>query len=98
LGNEPYKFSLDAEIYGPGFNERNKQMGICSNLVYIKANFVDIDSKLGLVWNGQYYFLGNLLALKVTITSVSTLQLGAKCGFTVARNLFENDKHKFNGG
>jgi hypothetical protein len=99
-GNEPINFRIDAEIYGPGFAMKlNKWAFAVTSKSYIKANFVDIDSKLGAaIVNGMDNTTLGTTLLKSDYNQRMNATTWGEIGFTVARNLFENDKHKFNGG
>jgi len=99
-GNEPVNLRIDAEIYGPGFAmKHNKWAFGITTKSYIKANLVDIDTQLGkAIIDGNN---ANLLSSKLLRNDYNQ-RLNAttwgELGFTVARNLFENEKYKFNGG
>ncbi len=99
-GNEPVNMRIDAEIYGPGFAMKVNKWAFAVNLKsYIKANFVDIDSQLGkaIIDGNTNTILGTTL-LKSDYNQRMNATTWGELGFSVARNLLENDKHKFNGG
>ena len=100
-GNEPINMRVDAEIYGPGFAMRmNKWAFGFSTKAYAKLNLVDVDPNLGDAINtslntitlGSSTTLNNAYNQRINGTSWGEI------GFSLARNLFENEKHKFNAG
>ena len=100
-GDEPVNMRIDAEIYGPGFAMRlNKWAFGVSTKAYAKLNLVDVDTKLGDAINnslssislGSTTILNNNYNQRVNGTS------WGEVGFSLARNLFENEKHKFSVG
>lgn len=99
-GDEPINFRLDSEIYGPGFAIKlDKWAFAIASKSYIKANFVDIDSELGdAIVNGiSNNTLGSSLIKSDYNQRLNATSWG-EIGFSVARNLFDNEKHKFSGG
>lgn len=99
-GNEPVNLRIDAEIYGPGFAMKyNKWAFGITTKSYIKANLVDIDSQLGkAIIDGNTANILSSTLLKSDYNQRMNATTWGELGFTVARNLFENEKHKFNGG
>lgn len=97
-GNEPANMRLDLLVNGPGlaFTTNKWAFGIYSNAV-AKATIMDIDVQLG-------------DALVNSNTIISSTSFGSKfnqkinaaswgeLGFTLARNIFENEHYKFNAG
>jgi hypothetical protein len=100
-GNEPINMRVDAEIYGPGFAMRlNKWAFGFSTKAYAKLNLVDVDPNLGDAINTS---LNNIsLGSTTTLNNAYNQRINGtswgEIGFSVARNLFENEKHKFNAG
>ncbi|WP_255580320.1 DUF5723 family protein [Flavobacterium sp. UMI-01] len=99
-GNEAINLRIDSEIYGPGFALRlNKWAFGVSTKAYIKANFVDIDAQLGkAIIDGNEDAIVSSVALKSDYNQRMNATTWGELGFTAARTLFENEKHKFNGG
>ncbi|WPR70564.1 hypothetical protein SLW70_11535 [Flavobacterium sp. NG2] len=99
-GNEPINLRIDSEIYGPGFAMKlNKWAFGVTSKAYIKANFIDLDSQLGkAIIDGNDGNILSSVALKSDYNQRMNATTWGELGFTVARNIFENEKHKFNGG
>ncbi|TDD96021.1 hypothetical protein E0F76_12490 [Flavobacterium cellulosilyticum] len=99
-GNEPVNLRIDAEIYGPGFAmKHNKWAFGITTKSYIKGNLVDLDPQLGkAIIDGNTSNILNSTLLKSDYNQRLNATTWGELGFTVARNLFENEKHKFNGG
>ncbi len=99
-GNDPINMRLDSEIYGPGFGiKMNKWAFGFSTKAYAKLNMVDFDPNLGNAINRS---LNNLSLGSTIIKNNYNQRLNGtswgEIGFSMARNLFENEKHKFNAG
>lgn len=100
-GNDPVNMRVDAEIYGPGFAMKmNKWAFGFSTKAYAKLNLVDINPNLGNAINTS---INNIsLGSTTTINNAYNQRLNGtswgEMGFSLARNLFENEKHKFNAG
>lgn len=99
-GNEAVNMRIDAEVYGPGFAMKiNKWAFGFSTKAYAKLNLVDIDPKLGEAINNGT--LGSVMGSSLISNNYNQRLNGTswgEVGFTAARNLFENEKHKFNAG
>jgi hypothetical protein len=96
-GNDPVNMRVDAEIYGPGFAIKMNKWGFgLTTKAHAKLTLVDIDPKLGEAIN-----TGTLSSI-ATINNTYNQRLNGttwgEVGLSVARNLFENEKHKFNAG
>ena len=91
---------LDSQIYGPSFSFKTGKWGFGINsLANIKANVINIDSKLGdAIQNGD---LSNLFTL-TNIASGENQRINAttwgELSFNVSRNLIDLPKHKINLG
>ncbi|MFV8347533.1 hypothetical protein [Flavobacterium sp. ZB4P13] len=96
-GNDPVNMRVDAEIYGPGFAMRLDKwaFGITTKAI-AKLNLIDIDPKLADAINSD-----NIVGSS-TISNDYNQRLNGtswgEVGFSLARNLFENETHKFNAG
>ncbi|WP_418263153.1 DUF5723 family protein [Flavobacterium faecale] len=99
-GSEPINLRIDAEVYGPGFAMRlNKWAFGVTTKTYVKANFVDIDSQLGkAIIDGNDTAILSATLLESKYNQRMNATTWGELGFTVSRNLFETEKHKFNGG
>jgi hypothetical protein len=96
-GNDPVNMRVDAEIYGPGFAMRlNKWAFGITTKATAKLNLIDIDPKLADAINSD-----NIVGSS-TISNDYNQRLNGtswgEVGFSLARNLFENETHKFNAG
>lgn len=99
-GNEPLNMKVDAEIYGPAFAFKvDKWAFAITTSAKVKANITDVDTRLGralsdgadgLTIAGSFISAGS--NQKVTGTSWGEI------GFSGARDIFENDMHKFSAG
>ncbi|WP_366183554.1 hypothetical protein [Flavobacterium ovatum] len=99
-GNEPINLRVDAEVYGPGFAMKvNKWAFGVTTKSYVKANIVDIDSKLGkAIIDGNDSALVSNTILKSDYNQRLNATTWGELGFTVARNLIDTEKHKISGG
>ena len=97
-GNSPVNARIDAEIMGPGFAMKWKKWGFAIiSKGYAKFDMVDIDPALGNA------IINNDIPLNVTLLNNNSNQrlsgtTYGEIGLSVARTLFENEKHKFSGG
>lgn len=99
-GNEPVNANIDAEIYGPSFAFKIEKWAFAvTSAAKVKATINDVDTSLGraLTTNadalsivGDYITAGS--NQRVTGTSWGEI------GLSVARDVFENDMHKFSAG
>jgi hypothetical protein len=100
-GDEPVNMRIDAEIYGPGFAMRlNKWAFGVSTKAYAKLNLVDVDTKLGESINNSLnsFIPGSTTTLNNNYNQRVNGTSWGEVGFSVTRNLFENEKHKFSVG
>jgi hypothetical protein len=99
-GNEAVNFNVDGEFAGPGFAFKLLNWGFAvTSQAHIKANIVDVDSNLGAALantvinsNGNFTTIDNYGNQRINATA------WGEVGFSVARKIFENSKHKINGG
>ncbi|MDD5150202.1 MAG: DUF5723 family protein [Flavobacterium sp.] len=100
-GNEPVNMRIDAEIFGPGFAMKiNKWSLGLTTKGYAQLNLVDVDPNLGDAINSG---INNIIPGSTTIINNDNNQRlngtsWGEVGFSAARNLFENEKHKLNAG
>ena len=99
-GNDPINMRVDAEIYGPGFAiKMNKWAFGFTTKAYAKLNLIDVNPNLGDAINTS---INNISGSSTTINNAYNQRLNGtswgEMGFSLARNLFENEKHKFNAG
>lgn len=99
-GSEPVNFNIDSEFLGPAFAIKLLKWGFgVSSKGYIKANIVDVDPNLGSALTSN---LINAIGGSSVISSANNQRMNAttwgEIGFSVAHKIFENKKHKINGG
>ncbi|EAZ94858.1 hypothetical protein FBBAL38_10477 [Flavobacteria bacterium BAL38] len=99
-GDEAVNLRFDTQFYGPSFAYKKGKWGFGINSsAYIKANVVNVDSKLGeAIKNGD---LSNLFT-QTNLSSNDNQRLNAttwgELSFNIARNLIDSPKHKINVG
>lgn len=97
-GNSPVNARIDADIIGPSFAMKWKKWGFgITTKGYAKFDMVDLDPAIGNA------ILNNDIPMNVTSLNYSNNQrlsgiTYGEIGLSLARILFENDKHKFSGG
>ena len=99
-GSEPVNFNIDTEFYGPGFAIKLLKWGFAvSSKGYIKGNIVDVDPNLGsaLTSNAINAIGGSSVISSANNQRMNTTTWG-EIGFSVAHKIYENKKHKINGG
>ena len=99
-GSEPVNFNIDTEFYGPGFAIKLLKWGFAvSSKGYIKGNIVDVDPNLGsaLTSNAINAIGGSSVISSANNQRMNTTTWG-EIGFSVSRKIYENKKHKINGG
>ena len=99
-GEERVNFRVDAELNGPAFAYKYEEwsFGIATR-AYAKMDMVDIDPRIG----DAITTAGNSGILATTVVSNNYNQRlsGTSYGevaLSAARNLFDSDKHRLNGG
>ena len=97
-GTESANMRIDGQIIGPSLAMKWMKWGFgITTKANIKFDVVDVDTALG---NAIFY---NNLTLNTTLLNqtgnqrLSGTSYG-EVGFSVARNIYENDKHKFDAG
>lgn len=99
-GNEPVNANVDAEIYGPGFAFKIEKWAFAiTSSAKVKATITDVDTSLGRALTNNSDAI-NIVTDYITAGSnqrVSGTSWG-EIGFSVARDVFENDQHKFAAG
>lgn len=98
-GEEPVNMRIDAEIFGPGFAMKMNKWAIgITTKANAKLNLIDIDPKLGESINNGTLGLMNVIAIDNEYNQRLNGTSWGELGLSVARNLFENENHKFNAG
>jgi hypothetical protein len=100
VGDDPVNMRFDAEILGPGVAFKIKKWGFgVASKVYAKFNLVDIDVNIGdAIVNSD---LNSLLNTTILDENNNQRIIGTSYGelaFSVARNVWETEKYKFNSG
>ena len=99
-GDEPVNMRLDLLINGPSFAMKHKKwaFGITTSAV-AKANIIDVDVTLGdaLANSGINSIIG-LTGINSNYNQKINAATWGELGFTIARNVFENDNYKFSAG
>lgn len=99
-GDGTVDFNIDAEILGPSFAMRLQKWGFAiTSKAFVKANVIDVDTHLGDALSNSA--LNSILAPSI-ISSNNNQRINAtvwgEVGFSVARKIYENEKHRINGG
>jgi hypothetical protein len=97
-GSESVNMRIDGQILGPSFAIKLRKWGFgITTKANIKFDVVDVDTALG---NAIF---NNVLPINITSLNQSENQRltgtsYGEVGFSVARKIYENDKHKFDAG
>ena len=95
-GSDPTSVRLDVLIHGPSFAMKYEKWAFAlSTAGNIKANATDIDVNFGNAVTNS--FLGSSQINSSYNQRMNAASWG-EVNLTAARNIFENDMHKFNGG
>lgn len=99
-GNGSTDFSIDSEIYGPGFAMKWLDWGFAiTTKAHVNANVVDVNANLGdaLTNAGLSSLFQSSTIINNDNQRVNATTWG-EVGLSVARKVFENEKHRFNAG
>lgn len=99
-GKENVNFDISTVINFPSFGMRYKKWGFgLTTKAFVKATIIDLDSDLG---NALINNEINSVAAITKITSTENQRVNAtsygEVGLSVARNLYQTEKHQFNAG
>lgn len=99
-GGGNVNFDINSAIFGPSFGMRYKKWGFgISSKAFIKASIIDVDSDLG---NALINDNLNSVAGITSILSNDNQRINAttwgEVGVSVARSVFETEKHRINAG
>lgn len=99
-GDEPVNLRADVEILGPSFAMKYNEWAFAVTTgAKIKAGFVDIDVNLGdALTNAGVNALFGSSTINTDYNQRAAATSWGEIGLSAARNLFENDTHKFSGG
>lgn len=100
VGSEPANLRLDVEILGPSVAFSYKKWGFAiTSKAYGKLNLVDIDVNIGdAISNGGLNSLLNSTTLNGNYNQRLNGTTYGEIGFSAARNLWETENYKLNGG
>ena len=100
-GNGASSLSFDGEIYGPGIAIKVDKWGFAlTTKAYAKLDLVDVDDKLGNALTQSIinsFFTGSSQISNNYNQRLSGTSWG-EVGLSAARNLYEDDTHKFSAG
>jgi len=99
-GDGPVNFNADAEFYGPGAAIKLLGWGFAiSSKGHVKANIIDVDPKLGDAFsNSILSSIGSSSRLSNNNNQRINTTSWGEVGFSVAHQLFKNEKSSLNGG
>ncbi|MBM6500140.1 hypothetical protein [Flavobacterium macrobrachii] len=97
-GTSPVNARVDAEINGLGFAMRWKKWGLAiTSKAYAKFDLVDIDPTIGNAITNNNIGLNTTLLDNKKNQRMNGTSYG-EIGLSLARNLYETEKHKFSAG
>ena len=97
-GTESANLRIDGQILGPSFAMKWRKWGFgITTKANIKFDVVDVDTSLGNAIFNNNLTLNTTLLNQTGNQRLSGTSYG-EVGFSVARNIYENDKHKFDAG
>jgi hypothetical protein len=99
-GTENVNFDFNAAIFGPSFAIRIKKWGFgISSKAFIKASIIDLDTDLGnALLNNELNSVSNITDIFSTDNQRVNATTWGELGLSVARTVFENEKHQLNAG
>jgi hypothetical protein len=97
-GTESVNLQIDGQILGPSFAMKWRKWGFgITTKANIKFDVVDVDTSLGNAIFNNNLTLNNTFLNQTGNQRISGISYG-EVGFSVARKIYENDKHKFDAG
>jgi len=97
-GTESANMRIDGQIIGPSFAMKWRKWGFgITTKANIKFDVVDVDTSLGNAIFNNNLTLNSTLLNQPGNQRLSGTSYG-EVGFSVARKIYENDKHKFDAG
>jgi hypothetical protein len=97
-GTESVNLRIDGQILGPSFAMKWRKWGFgITTKANIKFDVVDVDTSLGNAIFNNNLTLNNTLLNQTENQRLSGTSYG-EVGFSAARKIYENDKHKFDAG
>lgn len=93
-------FDINTAIYGPSFAMRFQKWGFgISTKAFVKASIIDLDSDLGsALINDNINSVDGISNIFSTDNQRVNATTWGELGFSVARNVFETEKHRINAG
>ncbi len=98
--NDAVNFNIDGAFAGPGFAFKLLNWGFAvTSQAHIKANIIDVDSNLGAALTRTTVISdGDVSTIIYNGNQRINATAWGEVGFSVAHKIFENSKHKINGG
>jgi hypothetical protein len=97
-GNAPVNARFNAEVSGPGFAMRWKKWGFAlTTKSHVKFDLVDVDVNIGNAINNGEFEIATTLLNNNNNQRFSGSAYG-EVGLSLARNFYENDKHRLSFG
>jgi hypothetical protein len=97
-GTESVNLRIDGQVLGPSFAMKLGKWGFgITTKANIKFDVVDVDTSLGNAIFNNNLTLNNTLLNQTGNQRLSGISYG-EVGFSLARKIYENDKHKFDAG
>ena len=97
-GTESANMRIDGQILGPSFAMKWRKWGFgITTKANIKFDLVDVDTSIGNAIFNNNLTLNTTLLNQTGNQRLSGTSYG-EVGFSVARKIYENDKHKFDAG
>lgn len=100
-GSEAVNLRFDSEVYGPSFAVKiNKWAFGITTKANLKLDIVNADVHIGdaISNSGSNIIFGGVTALNTNFNQRITGTTWGEFGISVARNFYENTRHKFSGG
>lgn len=99
-GQGSVNFDISTAIHGPSFGMRYKKWGFgLSSKAFIKASIIDLDADLGnAIINDNLNSVDGITSVLSTSNQRVNATTYGEIGISVARNLYETEKHQLNGG
>lgn len=99
-GNGSVNLDISAALHGPAFGMRYKKWGFgIASKAHIKASIIELDADLGnAIINDNLNSVDGITSVLSTNNQRVNATTYGEIGISVARNLFETEKHQINGG
>ena len=99
-GTDPVNMRTNVEVLGPSFAMKLDKWAFgISSAAKVNASFVDIDVNLGdALVNSGLNALVNSVPITTDYNQRAVATSWGEIGFTAAREIYKNEKHRFSGG